>query len=222
MNIEKYKHVIWDWNGTLFDDVELCSKIMNQLLEEANLPKITVNEYRAVFTFPVIDYYKALGHDVGDENWQKISHQFISEYEANKYNYSIYGDAKDVLTKIKNLGISQSVLSAYKQETLDELVAHFGLSEFFVGLIGLDNIYATSKLDNGLKWMKKLGFKKGEVLFVGDTLHDCEVANAIGADPVLITLGHQSIDKLKSCKIKLIDSLSELITPELLANSAVT
>ncbi len=210
-NIKNYKHVIWDWNGTLFNDVELCANIMNQLLEEANLPKISVTEYRNIFTFPVIDYYKALGHDVGAENWEKISHQFISEYERNKYEFSIYSDAEDVLKKIKNFGITQSVLSAYKQDTLDELIGHFNLSKYFIRLVGLDNIYAEGKLDNGLKWIKELGFSKGEVLLVGDTLHDCEVANAIGADAVLLSLGHQSREKLNGCKIPIIDSLSELI-----------
>lgn len=210
-NIKSYKHVIWDWNGTLFNDVELCANIMNQLLEEANLPKISVAEYRDVFTFPVIDYYKAVGHDVGAKNWEKISHQFISEYEAGKYEYSIYSDAENVLKEIQSFGITQSVLSAYKQDTLDELVAHFNLSKYFMRLVGLDNIYAASKLDNGLKWIKELGFAKGEVLLVGDTLHDCEVAEAIGADSVLLSLGHQSKEKLNGCKIPIIDSLSELI-----------
>jgi phosphoglycolate phosphatase len=211
INIKKYKHVIWDWNGTLFDDVELCADIMNQLLDEIDSPRITVEKYRDVFTFPVIDYYKALGHDTGEENWQKISHQFINTYEANKYKYQIYEDAQKVLEYISNLGISQSILSAYKQETLDELVAHFNLSKYFIKLVGLDNIYAAGKLDNGLKWMKELGFKKGEVLMVGDTLHDCEVAKAIGADSVLLSLGHQSKEKLGDCNIPIIDSLSELI-----------
>ncbi|MCF6270057.1 MAG: HAD family hydrolase [Melioribacteraceae bacterium] len=210
-NIRNYKHIIWDWNGTLFDDVELCANIMNKLLEEANLPKISVDEYRDIFTFPVIDYYKALGHDVGKENWEKISHQFISEYEANKYEFTIYSDAEDVLKEIDSFGITQSVLSAYKQEMLDELVAHFNLNKYFIRLVGLDNIYAAGKLDNGLKWIKELGFKKGEVLLVGDTLHDCEVAEAIGADSVLLSLGHQSKDRLRLCKIPMIDSLSELI-----------
>jgi phosphoglycolate phosphatase len=59
--------------------------------------------------------------------------------------------------------------------------------------------------------MKELGLKKGEVLFVGDTLHDCDVANAIGADSVLLTSGHQSVNKLKNCNIPLINTLSELI-----------
>ena len=210
-NINNYKHVIWDWNGTLFDDIQLCANIMNQLLEDVNLPKITVEEYRDVFTFPVIDYYKALGHDVGEKNWQKISHQFISEYEANKYQFKIYPDAEEVLEHIRSLEISQSILSAYKQETLDELIGHFNLNKFFVRLIGLDNIYAASKLDNGLKWIKELGFNDGEVLLVGDTLHDCEVAKAIGADSVLLSLGHQSKEKLSKCGIPIIDSLSELI-----------
>jgi len=211
INIKKYKHVIWDWNGTLFNDVELCANIMNQLLSEVNRPSITVQEYRDVFTFPVIEYYRALGHDVGEENWQKISHQFINTYEANKYNYNIYPDAQSVLEHIRDLGISQSILSAYKQETLDELVNHFNLSEFFVKLVGLDNIYAAGKLENGLKWMNELGFAKGEVLLVGDTLHDCEVAKAIGADSVLLSLGHQSIEKLNKCNIPIIDSLNELV-----------
>ena len=166
INIKNYKHVIWDWNGTLFDDVKLCADIMNQLLKEAGLPKISIDKYRDVFTFPVKDYYKALGHDVGDENWEKISHQFINEYEAKKYNYTIYPDVRKVLKKIKSWGITQSILSAYKQETLDELVAHFNLSEYFIRLVGLDNIYAASKLNNGLKWMKELGFGKGEVCWL--------------------------------------------------------
>lgn len=210
-NIRNYKHIIWDWNGTLFNDVELCANIMNKLLGEANLPKISVAEYRNVFTFPVIDYYKALGHDVGAENWEKISHQFISEYEASKYEFTIYSDAEKVLKEIYSSGIPQSILSAYKQDTLDELVGHFNLSKYFIRLVGLDNIYAASKLDNGLKWMKELGFKQGEVLMVGDTLHDYEVAKAIGADSVLLSLGHQSKEKLDGCKITIIDSLSELI-----------
>ncbi len=211
INIKNYKHIIWDWNGTLYNDVELCANLMNILLEEADLPIISIEKYRNVFTFPVIDYYKALGHDVDTENWERISHQFIRDYEAKKYDYSIYPDAVEVLEKIKNFGISQSILSAYKQETLDELVSYFNIANYFVKLVGLDNIYAAGKIENGIKWMKELGFAKGEVLMIGDTLHDCEVAKAMGADIVLISSGHQSLNKLKSCNVPIIDNLSELV-----------
>ncbi len=211
IDLKKYKHVIWDWNGTLFNDVELCADIMNNLMIRSNLGTITVGEYRDVFTFPVKKYYELLGHDVGDENWEKISHEFINEYEERKFEQTLYHDSKHVLDEISNLGISQSVLSAYSQNTLEKLIEHFGLSKYFIRLVGLDNIYAASKMENGIMWMKELGYSKGEVLLVGDTIHDCEVANEIGADPVLLSVGHQSKEKLETCGIPMIDSLSQLI-----------
>ena len=211
IDIKKYKHVIWDWNGTLFNDVVLCADIMNNLMIKSNLGTIEIDDYREVFTFPVKKYYELLGHDVGDENWEKISHQFINEYEDRKFEQNLYPDSKDVLKKISDLGLSQSVLSAYSQNTLVELIDHFNLTSYFIRLVGLDNIYAAGKLENGKKWMSELGFSKGEVLLVGDTLHDCEVANEIGADSVLLTSGHQAKERLLKCNVPIIDSLSELV-----------
>ena len=211
IDLKKYKHVIWDWNGTLFNDVELCADIMNNMMMRRNLGSITIDRYRDVFTFPVKKYYELLGHDVREENWEKISHEFINEYEKRKFEQTLYPDSKYVLDEINKMGISQSVLSAYSQHTLEKLIEHFGLSKYFVRLIGLDNIYAASKLENGIKWMNELGYDKGEVLLVGDTIHDCEVANEIGADPVLLSVGHQSKQKLSTCNVPMIDSLSELL-----------
>ncbi len=212
IDLQKYKHVIWDWNGTLFDDVELCADIMNNLMKKSNLGSITVEEYREVFTFPVKKYYELLGHDVGEENWEKISHEFINEYEERKFEQTLYPDSQYVLDEIDKFGISQSVLSAYSQHTLEKLIEHFGLSKYFVRLVGLDNIYAESKLENGIKWMRELGYSKGEVLLVGDTIHDCEVAEEIKADPILLSIGHQSKKKLDTCGVPIIDSLSQLLS----------
>ena len=50
-----------------------------------------------------------------------------------------------------------------------------------------------------------------EVLLIGDTIHDCEVAQEIGADPILLSVGHQARKKLEKCKVPLIESLSELV-----------
>lgn len=211
ISLSNYKHVIWDWNGTLFEDVELCCGIMNGLLSRRSMPAITVEKYRDVFTFPVKDYYKKLGHDISDANWEILSHEFINEYESNKYNCGLYEGAADVLDYIAQKGISQSVLSAYSQKTLDELIAHFGLSKYFIKLVGLDNIYAESKLNNGIKWMKELGHSKGEVLLIGDTVHDWEVANEIGADSLLIANGHQAKNKLLECTTNVVDAVTEII-----------
>ncbi len=212
IELKKYKHVIWDWNGTLFNDVELCSDIMNNLLRSRGLKIVTVEEYKSVFTFPVKKYYEILGHDVSDANWEIISHEFINEYETRKHESDLYPQAEQVIKFISEMRISQSVLSAYSQHTLEELIEHFNLTNYFMRLIGLDNIYAASKIENGIKWMKELGHNKGDVLLIGDTVHDFEVADEIGADSLLITEGHQAKKSLLECGVPVIDSLSELLS----------
>jgi len=184
---------------------------MNYLLTERGMGKISLEKYREIFTFPVKEYYRIAGHDISDENWEIISHEFIHEYERRKNSCGLYDKAVDVLEHIKSKGISQSVLSAYSQHTLEEMINQYNLSKYFIRLVGLDNIYATSKLANGIKWMNELGLNNNKVLMIGDTEHDFEVASGIGADCLLISSGHQNKSKLLKQTSNVIDSISELL-----------
>ena len=44
------KHVIWDWNGTLINDGELCVSIVNELLLELSIPSVSLQFYRENFS----------------------------------------------------------------------------------------------------------------------------------------------------------------------------
>lgn len=208
----KYKHVIWDWNGTLFNDLHYCAEIMSKMREKRGFPAFSVNDYLAIFTFPVRKYYEVIWENLTDEFFEELSIEFISYYEQDKLDNKLNANAHFVLSEIKKMGISQSILSAYSQNSLDEIVRHFHLENCFENVVGLDNIYAASKLENGKSLIQKLGFKKGETLFVGDTLHDLEVATEIGADCVLLTSGHQARNVLEKSNSKLIDELADLLT----------
>ena len=69
------KHIIWDWNGTLLDDKWLCVESINQALQKRNLPELSDDRYMEVFTFPVQEYYKAVGFDFDKEHskWLEMS-----------------------------------------------------------------------------------------------------------------------------------------------------
>lgn len=210
MIIEKYKHVIWDWNGTIINDVNLSMELINQLLSARGLKTLVVEEYREIFTIPVKNYYAELGFDFSKESFEVIGKKWMDEYERRKFECGLYDGVKDALQKINQLGIGQSILSAYSQHTLDEMVEHHGLTKFFTHVVGLDNIYAASKLHLGKDLMKRLGNGKGETLLIGDTEHDYEVACEIGADCVLIANGHQSKEKLEKLNCLVIDDLRNL------------
>lgn len=208
--VKVYKHVIWDWNGTLLDDVQLCADIINQILKKRNLPPLSVQKYKDIFTFPVVDYYKEAGLDISGDNFEIMSHEFIDEYELQKLNCRLFDGSKKLLEFINESNLTQSVLSAYSQKTLEEIIDHFNLSHYFIKLVGLNNIYAASKLENGRKWIRDLEINPKEVLMFGDTLHDLEVAREMGVDCILFSGGHQSHSKLSASGIKVIKSHFDL------------
>lgn len=211
MKLENYKHVIWDWNGTILNDVNLSVELINNLLKERNIKTLSINEYRKVFTIPVKNYYAALGFDFEKESFEIVGKKWMDEYERRKFECKIYDGIIEVMQKIKQLKIGQSILSAYSQHTLEEMANHFGLTEYFEHIVGLDNIYAAGKMHLGQMLIKKLGNGKGETLMIGDTLHDFEVAQEIGADCVLLSGGHQDKDKLLSTGSIVIDDIKELL-----------
>ncbi len=208
--MKKYKNIIWDWNGTLFDDIELCKNIINNVLKKRNMPILTTESYREIFTIPVEEYYKKAGFDFSKEPFEKVGKEWMEEYEQRKYEADLSHGAFETVVALHAQGISQSILSAYKQNTLNEITAKFGLTQYMSNIVGLDHIYATGKVDLGKELMLKLEGGKKDSLLIGDTLHDCEVAKEIGAESVLISSGHQSKERLQQCGVKVFDNFDVL------------
>jgi len=212
-----YKHIMWDWNGTLLNDAWMAVMVINQVLEKRGMPTIDQDHYQKIFGFPVIDYYRRLGFDFKEESFEVVGTEFIDGYEEHRFDVALHEGAVDTLEKLGELGVTHSILSAYKQNTLDELVAHFGLTHHFKRIIGLDNHYAHSKVDNAIQWMSELPFETSDVLFVGDTEHDFEVAQAIGVDCVLIVGGHQTRTALENTGARVVASVldvKDVLAPE--------
>jgi len=208
--INNYKHVIWDWNGTLLNDVDFCCKIINRILVENNLPVLSLKKYREIFTFPVQNYYQAAGLDFTKTSFEIMGKDFIDEYESKKLSCSLFDNAIDVLSGIQKQGIGQSVLSAYLHDNLVSILEHYKLTKYFDNIIGLDNIYAGSKTHLGLSLVEKLNIPKDQILFIGDTLHDAEVAEAMGVKSILIANGHQEKNKLLINDNFVLENLNQL------------
>lgn len=208
LNISKYKYVIWDWNGTMLNDVELCVDVGNNLFRKKNIPMITVEKYKSIFTIPVKEYYIAAGFDFSKESFEIVGKEWMDEYEERKYEARLYDGLKAVMEKFDELGIKQSVVSAYKQDNLNKMVEKFQLDKYLDYTIGLDNIYAAGKLHLAKNLINMLGNGHGETLAIGDTVHDYEVATEIGADCVLISSGHQSKSTLQKTGAKVFESLT--------------
>ncbi len=209
--LEKFKHIIWDWNGTLLNDVELSLSIINKILADRQLGQLSLEQYRNIFTFPVRDYYKVAGIDFNKYPFEEVGREWIEEYERRRLECTLFSGAEEVLTAVNEKTGGQSILSAYSQNSLVEIVRHFELEFYFRHLTGLDHIYATGKKDLAKSLIKKLEIKPEEILLVGDTIHDYEVAADTGINCILISGGHQSRERLLECNVPVLNNLQELL-----------
>jgi phosphoglycolate phosphatase len=207
-----YRHIIWDWNGTLLDDAPVCVQVLNQVLAKYGKPLITLPQYRAQFDFPVKDFYRQLGFDFSVESYDAVADDYIEIYRQRQYECPLHDGVPEVLGLCLKAGLTQSILSAYHQDLLTEIVRHFGLSSFFIRLTGLKDYFAASKVAEGQRLIKDLEVEPSQILLVGDTLHDHQVALALGIDCLLIGRGHQAPGRLKDCRAPILDSIRRVPT----------
>ena len=207
-----FKHIIWDWNGTLWDDTWLCVEINNRMLERRGLPQIDVSIYRAKLCFPVDQYYCQIGFDYDRDPYRALAEEFIEEYERRRFECALQPGACALIQSMHERTIPQAVLSAYQHKTLLQAVEYFGLTHYFEDIIGLNDIYASGKVENGKQYIAGLGMDPGDVLFIGDTMHDFDVARAMGVRCVLVANGHNSRERLEACGVPVCETLSEVCT----------
>lgn len=203
--------VIWDWNGTLLNDLDFCVSIINTLLKKRDLPLLNNESYKEVFSFPVKDYYKAVGFDFGKEDFSVPAREFIDLYDNGVKNCVLHNSAFEVLNHFKTLGIRQFVLSAMKQNMLEQTLKQQNIFHFFEGVAGLNDHYATSKIERGEQLISEYNIQKHGAWIIGDTIHDFEVAENLGIQCILIADGHQSFERLQKTGGKVIGSLRELM-----------
>jgi phosphoglycolate phosphatase len=209
-NNSNYTHIIWDFNGTLLNDVEMCMKTVNTLLTRRNMKTVdSIRDYHKVFCFPIIEYYKNLNFDFDKESYNDVAIEWVKEYLINTAKTPLYNGVVDVLSAIRDKDIPQIILSATEKQMLIKQVEGLGIKEYFDDILGLDNIHAHSKVGIAKQWKETMQPQKA--LFIGDTTHDYEVAQAIGVECALIANGHQSKETLQKCGVLVLNDVTEVL-----------
>lgn len=198
------KSVIWDWNGTLLDDVDYVVSVINPMLQNHGLQLQTQESYKKIFGFPVKDYYIKMGFDLDKNCFTKMSDDFHDSYYSNFFSCDLYETSKKALSEFKKLQKSQSILSASEQQALHHVVDHYQIRNYFEHVFGIENKLAASKYQRGIELMNHSGYLAKDTLLIGDTDHDLEVGHKMGIDVVLFSHGHQSKERLLKIHDKVI------------------
>lgn len=207
--MEKIKQIIWDWNGTLLDDVRMCVQVMNGLLTKYNLPELTCEKYKNVFGFPVKDYYERIGFNFEKISFDVVGHEFMDNYFKELPNTPLFDEVPKYLDAFKALGINQLVLSAMEHGALEKSLSDKGIRSYFSIVQGIDNHLANGKVALAKGLIEQSGFSAQESLLIGDTVHDLHVAQSVGSHCALIANGHFSKERLLKEHDLVFDTLAD-------------
>ena len=209
--MNKKKHIIFDWNGTLVDDASIFVDILNQLLVSRSLNTITLSEYKNVFCFPIKSFYKKLGIDISEKSFTQLEKEFVNEYNQRMFKPKLFNNVLTVLNSLKKEGFELSILSASNQKVLSKLIKYYSLTQYFDNVVGVNNYGANGKIESGQNLLKEINQTNDQIIMVGDTDYDYQVAKNLQIDCILIGNGHQSLNKLKSVTKEVVNSLEEIM-----------
>ena len=211
MNKNGINHIIWDWNGTLLDDIAACLTTINRMLARRGIPVLTLEKYREIFGFPVRDCYIRLGFDLNVEDWDKVSQEFHGIYKAEAENVKLRQGILAVLDSFAGRDKAMSVLSASELSILKDMLAARGIEKYFKNIYGHSDLYGSSKVELGRSLLRNAGIPAEHVMFIGDTDHDYEVARELNCQCILLVGGHQARERLQKCNCRVVENINEFL-----------
>lgn len=206
-------HIVWDWNGTLFHDIDAVVGASNAAFAEIGLGPVTVEQYRELYCVPVPRFYeRRLGRLPTESEWLVMDAAFQRHYTAHRVGCGLTDGVEALLAGWRGAGRSQSLLSMFGHEELVPLVRAFGIDASFTLVEGRTGPSGGTKAEAMARHVAALGvLDVSRVLVIGDAVDDAVAARSVGAGAVLYTGGSHSRAALEGAGVPVVDSLAEAV-----------
>ncbi|MCB2224825.1 MAG: haloacid dehalogenase-like hydrolase [Actinobacteria bacterium] len=210
------RHIVWDWNGTLFDDLHIVVASVNASLARFGEGPIDADQYRAHYRRPVPRFYESLlGRPIAEPMWQAIDRVFHDTYHASLDAAGLTADAADAVAAVAAAGGTQSILSMWWHDQLVPAVRSFGLEGAMLLVDGHRGLPGESKGVHLAAHLAALaradGDPAGPPVVIGDITDDAEAAAAAGVGCVLYDGGSQPADVLALAGVPVAGTLVEAV-----------
>ncbi|WP_461076210.1 HAD family hydrolase [Streptomyces deserti] len=206
-------HIVWDWNGTLFHDIDAIIGATNAAFAELGLRPLTLEQYRELYCVPVPKFYERLmGRLPTDAEWELMDDIFHRYYAEHRVTCGLTEGATELLTEWRSAGRSQSILSMYVHDELVPLVRGFGIEAHFIRVDGRTGPSGGSKAEHMVRHFGALtGVDPERTVVIGDAADDAVAARYVGARAVLYTGGSHSRASLEAVGVPVVDTLEDAV-----------
>jgi phosphoglycolate phosphatase-like HAD superfamily hydrolase len=207
-------HVVWDWNGTLFDDVEAVVDATSEIFAPYGLGPFGLEEFRAFYTRPIwVAYERLLNRTLEDGEWERLDGAWHDSYHRLMARCGLAADARSTIEVLTAAGHTQSLLSMWRHEQLVPTIARLGLADAFRRVDGLrlPEQAGGHKAELLVRHLAGLGIDAVDVMLIGDSADDAMAARAVGARAVLYAGGVTARAALERLGVPVVTRLTDAV-----------
>jgi phosphoglycolate phosphatase-like HAD superfamily hydrolase/ADP-ribose pyrophosphatase YjhB (NUDIX family) len=198
------RNIIFDWSGTLVDDLPAVWQATNYVLKQADRPEMSLERFRAEFCLPFTSFYE-----------RYVPHIPLPQLET--WFHSHFKQAQDSVCELPHARAFLEFCRASKMRTFLLSTVHRDHFAVQAKITGFDkfldkpylNVWDKRKKIHDI--LEENGLVAGETLFIGDMQHDIETARHGGVQSCAVLTGYNTLDQLRIAEPDLIvEHLQEL------------
>jgi phosphoglycolate phosphatase-like HAD superfamily hydrolase len=206
------RHIVWDWNGTLLDDLHVVIEAVNRSMGLLGMDPIDEDAYRDHFTRPVRSFYDSLlGRVITDLEWDQLNQGFHDHYYTLVPAARLAPDATEALRAAEESGWGQSLLSMSPQPYLEWVVAAVGIGDHFELIDGLSRPTGGTKAEHLEAHLVTLALDPSRTVVIGDTPDDASAARHVGSAVILYDGGSHHLPVLEELGVPIAHTLIEAV-----------
>jgi phosphoglycolate phosphatase-like HAD superfamily hydrolase len=210
-------HIVWDWNGTLLDDLHVVVDSVNASLGHLGVAAIGTDDYQRQFVRPLHGFYeRLLGRPVDDELLGIIDDVFHDHYWSGYQGAGLAADAARALDLVTSRSGTQSVASMLRHDLLVSSIRRFGIDGRMLAVDGHRGAVGETKEQHMVQHVERLesmypGLRRDQMVAIGDICDDAAAARAAGIGCILYDGGGQTRSALEAEGVPVTSTLIDAV-----------
>lgn len=207
----RYALLVFDWDGTLIDSAATIAECIQAASREMGLPVPDRERASHVIGLGLHDSLRHAVPDLPRERYVDFAGLYRRHFLARESSMSLFEGVPQLLSELARRGHMLAVATGKSRAGLDRALAANGLGVHFRASRCADETNPKPHPAMLLELMDELDAQPQQVLMVGDTSHDLEMARNAGVDAVAVTYGAHPERALRALEpLACVSSVEEL------------
>jgi len=209
----KYKAIIFDWDGTLVDSTARIVDAMQMAIVENAMPVLTDHAIQQIIGLGLPEALKVLWPDITAAQSLQMQKSYVANFSHHsKISVDFFNQAHEIFEQLKQLGYVLAVATGKTRRGLDEMLDGMDVRDVFDITRCADETASKPSPIMLQQILNELKITHSQALMVGDTSFDLDMARNINMDSIGMTHGaHDSKILMASGAKALCHDLNDLL-----------